>query len=94
MSADKKKLTRTVYNLAGISFTPEQLAAEVAKLIPGFKIIYEPDFRQAIADSWPGSIDDKESKADWDWSYGISVKDLAKKIFDGIDPQYKKHLKN
>lgn len=93
MSCDPKRLTRTTYNLAGISFTPEQLAAEVEKLIPGFKMIYAPDFRQAIADSWPGSIDDKESKTDWGWSYDISVKDLAKKIFDGIEPTYKAHLK-
>ena len=62
-------------------------------MIPGFKMIYAPDFRQAIADSWPGSIDDKESKKDWDWHYDISVKDLAKKIFDGIEPSYKAHIK-
>lgn len=55
-------------------------------------MIYAPDFRQAIADSWPKSIDDKESKQDWGWSYDVSVKDLAKKIFDGIDPVYKAHL--
>ena len=65
----------------------------MGKLIPGFKMIYAPDFRQAIADSWPKSIDDKESKEDWDWSYNISVEDLARKIYDGIDPQYKAHLK-
>ncbi len=92
LSADPNRLTRSTYNLAGISFTPEQLAAEVEKLIPGFKMIYAPDFRQAIANSWPKSIDDSESNKDWDWSYDISVKDLAKKIFDGIDPMYKTHL--
>ena len=92
LSADPNKLTRTCYNFAGISFTPEQLAAEVEKLIPGFKMIYQPDFRQAIADSWPGSIDDKEARQDWGWKYDISVADLAKKIFDGIDGMYKAHL--
>lgn len=92
MAADATRLTRPCYNLAGISFTPEQLAAEVAQLIPGFKIIYEPDFRQKIADSWPQSIDDRESNADWDWSYDVSVRELAKKIFDGIEPSYKAHL--
>ena len=93
LAADPHKLSRTSYNLAGISFTPEQLAAEVEKLIPGFRMNYSPDFRQAIADSWPKSIDDKECKQDWDWSYDISVEDLAKKIFNGIEDSYKAHLK-
>ena len=77
LKADPNKLKRATYNFAGISFTPEQLAAEVEKLVPGFKMIYAPDFRQAIADSWPKSIDDKECKEDWDWTYDITVKDLA-----------------
>ena len=51
--------------------------------------MYEPDFRQAVADSWPKSIDDSESRCQWNWTYDISVHDLAKKIFDGIDPKYK-----
>lgn len=46
-------------------------------MIPGFKVDYEPDFRQKIADSWPKSIDDKESKADWGLSYNISIDELA-----------------
>lgn len=90
LTADPNKLKRATYNLAGISFTPEQLAFEVERLIPGFKMIYAPDFRQAIADSWPKSIDDSESRVQWNWTYDISVYDLAKKIFDGIDQKYKK----
>lgn len=58
---------RSSYNLAGVSFTPEEIAAEVAKQIPGFQISYKPDFRQAIADSWPASIDDSRAQADWGW---------------------------
>lgn len=53
---------------------------------------YEPDFRQKIADAWPKSINDANAKKDWGWSYDVSVDDLAKKIFDGIDPSYKMHL--
>lgn len=58
-------------------------------MIPGFKVDYVPDFRQKIADSWPQSIDDSDSKKDWGLSYDISVEDLAKKILEGIDPKYK-----
>ena len=93
LNADGAKLKRKVYNMAGISFNPEQLAAAIKKLIPGFEVTYEPDFRQKIADAWPKSIDDSDSKKDWGLSYDVTVDDLAKKILDGIDPQYKKNLK-
>jgi nucleoside-diphosphate-sugar epimerase len=59
---------RSSYNLAGISFTPAQLVAEIKKIIPGFEISYaETDPRQAIADSWPKSIDDSYAEKDWGW---------------------------
>lgn len=58
---------RHSYNLAGISFTPGQLAAAIERHIPGFTMKYQPDFRQAIADSWPRSIDDQAAQADWGW---------------------------
>ena len=92
LKADKERLTRTCYNLAGISFTPEELSEAVQTLIPGTKIEYEPDYRQNIANSWPRSIDDRESRADWDWSYDISTQDLAAKILNGIEPKYKQDL--
>ena len=92
LKADKHRLTRNVYNLAGISFTPKELSAAVTELIPGTKIEYEPDYRQAIADSWPKSLDDKLCKTDWDWSYDITTPELAKKILDNIEPEYKQNL--
>jgi len=69
MDAPADKLTiRSAYNLAGISFTPAQLTAEIKKIIPDFKISYsDNDPRQAIADSWPKSIDDSYAQKDWDW---------------------------
>ena len=70
---------RSSYNLAAISFTPEQIAAEIKQHIPEFKVTYNPDFRQTIADSWPASIDDSRAKEDWNWHHNF---DLAKITFE------------
>jgi len=69
MNAPAEQITiRSSYNLAGISFTPTQLVAEIKKIIPDFEISYaESDPRQAIADSWPKSIDDSYAQKDWGW---------------------------
>jgi nucleoside-diphosphate-sugar epimerase len=58
---------RQSYNLAGISFTPADIAAAIARQLPGFTLDCQPDFRQAIADSWPRSIDDSAARRDWGW---------------------------
>ncbi len=58
---------RGAYNLAGLSFTPAQIAQAIARELPGFGIDYAPDFRQAIANSWPQSIDDRQAQQDWGW---------------------------
>lgn len=58
---------RTSYNIAGMSFSPAEIAAAIKKYLPGFEISYEPDFRQQIAESWPESIDDSKARADWGW---------------------------
>jgi len=66
MNADSKQLSlRSSYNMAGISFTAEELATAIKKRIPDFTATYKPDFRQAIADSWPASIDDSIAQKDW-----------------------------
>ncbi|MBN8687943.1 MAG: NAD-dependent epimerase/dehydratase family protein [Chitinophagales bacterium] len=64
--ASKIKI-RTSYNVSGMSFSPREIAAEIAKQVPGFSITYKPDYRQAIADSWPQSIDDSVAREDWGW---------------------------
>ena len=58
---------RTSYNIAGMSFSPEEIAASIQKHIPNFSIHYQSDYRQAIAESWPQSIDDSVANADWGW---------------------------
>lgn len=58
---------RTSYNVGALSFTPKQIGQEIAKQIPGFTLDYAPDFRQAIADSWPASVDDSHARNDWNW---------------------------
>ena len=75
MDAPAEKLTiRSSYNLAGISFTPTQLAAEIKKIIPSFEISYsDSDPRQAIADSWPKSIDDSYAWKDWGWKLSYDL---------------------
>lgn len=80
MHADAEKIKiRSSYNLSAIDFTPEEIAAEIKKHQPGFSITYNPDFRQAIADSWPQSIDDSYARSQWQWKHDY---DLAKMTTD------------
>jgi len=75
MEAPAQKISvRTSYNLSAMSFSPKDIAAEIKKHIPEFVISYKPDYRQAIADSWPQSIDDSIACNDWGWKeeYGLS----------------------
>ena len=75
---------RGSYNLAGISFTPDQIASEIRKHIPEFRISYKPDFRQEIADSWPQSILDDEAKNDWNWSMKYDLSSLVENMLTNL----------
>ena len=84
MEADADKLIhRNSFNVTAMSFEPEQIAAEIRKHIPGFEISYEVDpVRQAIADSWPNSIDASAAKEEWGFKADF---DLAKMTADMLD---------
>lgn len=78
MEATEEKINiRSSYNLAAMSFTPSEIASEIKKHNPEFKITYNPDFRQKIADSWPGSIDDSHARSDWGWQHQYDLPELV-----------------
>ena len=85
MNADADRLTvRTSYNVAAESFTAGELASEVARRIDGFTYDFMPDYRQAIADSWPDAVDDSVARHDWDWSPDYDLTSLSQLMLKGM----------
>ncbi len=72
------------YNLAGFSFTPKELADLIRKHLPDFSIDYNPDFRQAVAASWPESIDDSVARKDWNWSPDWTLEAMVQEMMEEI----------
>ncbi len=92
MNTDADKLSiRTSYNLGGLSFEPEELAESIKKYIPNFTIDYAPDFRQAIADSWPSSIDDTVAKNDWGFDPKYDLDATTKVMLKNLEQKLQKH---
>ena len=81
--AEKIKI-RSSYNLAGISFSPKDIALEIKKHIPDFSITYNPDFRQKIADSWPASIDDSCAREDWNWKHQFDMESMTVEMLENL----------
>jgi len=79
-----KILVRTSYNIAGMSFSPKEIAAEIKKHIPTFEITYKPDYRQQIANSWPQSIDDSVARKDWGWQEDYDLKRMTDDMFTNL----------
>ena len=75
---------RTSYNFGGISFTPEELFAELGARFEHMQFSYNPDFRQQIADSWPNSIDDSLARSDWHWQPEFDLKKLTSTMINGL----------
>ena len=86
----EKIKVRNSYNLAGMSFDPEQIAAEVARHVPGLKMNYAPDQRQAYADSWPRSIDDSAARADWGWKPRFDLRAMVDDMMVHLKPRLAK----
>ncbi len=85
MEADANKISvRTSYNLAAMSFTPTEIGEEIKKHIPEFMMEYAPDYRQEIADSWPRSIDDAQSRKDWGWRPEFDLSSMTADMFNHI----------
>ncbi|MEP1033865.1 NAD-dependent epimerase/dehydratase family protein [Ekhidna sp.] len=75
---------RSSYNLAAMSFTPKEIAEEIKMYYPDFEITYNSDFRQKIADSWPGSIDDSPARNNWGWQHSYGLKELVEVMITNL----------
>jgi nucleoside-diphosphate-sugar epimerase len=88
MEAPEEKIAiRTSYNISSMSFSPNEIAAEIKKHIPDFTIQYKPDYRQAIADSWPRSIDDSVARNDWGWKEEFDLAAMTKDKLENLEPR-------
>ncbi len=89
MQASPEQLTvRSAYNLGGMSFSPKELAENIKKYIPEFEITYKPDFRQAIADTWPRSIDDSVARKDWGFNPEIDLDKMTRIMLKGVAQKF------
>lgn len=89
MEAPSEKIKiRSSYNVAGISFNPTEIAAEVRKHIPQFEMTYKPDERQAIANSWPQSIDDALAREHWDWKHEYDLATMVEDMMINLKKKY------
>ena len=89
MEAEASKITvRTSYNLAGLTFTPRELLEAIQTFFPSFECDFVPDFRQAIADSWPASIDDSPARNDWGWKPEYSLSRITEDMVSRLSAHY------
>lgn len=89
MNADISKLKHHAdFNLGSMSFSAEELAAEIQKHIPEFTCEYKPDFRQAIAESWPRSIDDSAARKEWGWKPKYNISSMTKDMLEKLQKRY------
>lgn len=75
---------RSSYNLAAMSFSPQEVAQSIQTYYPEFQVNYKPDFRQAIADSWPSSIDDSAARQDWHWEHHYDLPKMTQEMLENL----------
>ena len=91
MEAPVEKISvRTSYNISGVSFSPKEIADEIKNHLPDFTISYHPDYRQAIAQSWPQSIDDSVARADWGWKPKYDLRALTAEMLKNVKKENEK----
>ncbi|MEM6769116.1 MAG: NAD-dependent epimerase/dehydratase family protein [Bacteroidota bacterium] len=85
MEAPEEQIhTRTSYNLAAMSFSPQEIFAEIKRIIPEARITYAPDFRQEIAASWTESIDDSRAREEWGWQPAYDLRRMTEEMVEKV----------
>ncbi|CAN8006323.1 unnamed protein product [Ixodes pacificus] len=90
MEAPSEALKLRTYNVTAMDFTPEELFREVRKLVPELEVVYRPDGRQKIADSWPQVFDDSNARRDWGWKPSYNLEQMCKIMVDNLRLVYKR----
>ena len=90
LEADPSRLVhRNAFNIASMSFAPENIYAEIKKNIPNFEMVYDVDpLKQAIADSWPDSLDDTCARQEWDWKPQFNLESMTTDMIEKLKARY------
>ncbi|WP_236973028.1 NAD-dependent epimerase/dehydratase family protein [Membranihabitans marinus] len=93
MEAPKENIKlRSSYNLQGLSFAPKEIVESIRQHYPHFEVVYQPDFRQSIADTWPQSVDDSEARQDWGWRPHFSLDDISVEMITQLCYRYELNI--
>ncbi|XP_033156951.1 L-threonine 3-dehydrogenase, mitochondrial [Drosophila mauritiana] len=88
MRAPNEQLKRRVYNVTAMSFTPEELFAQLGRHVPNLHVTYKPDSRQLIADAWPQVFDDSDARRDWHWQHKYDLVNLVDFMIKDVQDNY------
>eukprot|EP00656_Telonema_subtile_P055835 TRINITY_DN876_c0_g1_i3.p1 TRINITY_DN876_c0_g1~~TRINITY_DN876_c0_g1_i3.p1 ORF type:complete len:134 (-),score=28.48 TRINITY_DN876_c0_g1_i3:273-674(-) len=90
LQADPDKLSQRIYNVNALSFTPVELATELATVFPGFSVNYNPDTRDRIAESWPESLADGPARKDWGWAPDNELNAMCRTVLERLQSKIHK----